>query len=114
MLISDSQPLESMKKIICKIILIVTFVIFLSTAAYASTKTKKNTMQEETVEAFPFRIGDDHSPSMKDKALQETVEPCPLGMEETVEAFPFLIGDDHSPSMKDYPPQETVEPCPLK
>ena len=104
-----------MKKIICKIIVIVTFVIFLCTAAYAGTKTKKNTMQEETtVEAFPFHIGDDHSPSMKDYPQEETVEPCPLWMEETVEAFPFRIGDEHSPSMKDYPPQETVEPCPLK
>ena len=103
-----------MKKIICKIIVIVTFVIFLCTAAYASTKTKKRMLQEETVEAFPFLIGDDYSPSMKDYPPQETVEPYPLSMEETVEAFPFLIGDDHSPSMKDYPPQETVEPCPLK
>lgn len=103
-----------MKRNIFVTILILVLISTLCTAAYASTKTKKNTMQEETVEAFPFRIGDDHSPSMKDKALQETVEPCPLGMEETVEAFPFLIGDDHSPSMKDNAPQETVEPCPLK
>lgn len=103
-----------MKKIICKIIVIVTFVIFLCTAAYAGTKTKKTRMQEETVEAFPFLIGDDHSPSMKDNSPQETVEPCPLSMEETVEAFPFIIGDDHSPSMKDYPQEETVEPCPFK
>ena len=99
-----------------KIFTIVTimFIIFLCTAAYAGTKTKKNTMHEETVEAFPFLIGDDHSPAMKDNAPQETVEPCPLGREETVEAFPFHIGDDHSPSMKDYPQEETVEPCPLK
>ena len=89
--------------------------ISLCTVVYAGTKIKKNTMQEETtVEAFPFHIGDDHSPSMKDYPQEETVEPCPLGMAETVEAFPFRIGDDHSPSMKDYPPQETVEPCPLK
>lgn len=101
-----------------KIFFAITIILLISlcTATYAGTKTKtkKNTIQEETVEAFPFRIGDDHSPSMKDKALQETVKPCPLGMEETVESFPFIIGDDHSPSMKDYPPQETVEPCPLK
>lgn len=79
-----------MKRIICKIIVIVTFVTFLCTVAYAGTKTKKIRMQEETV------------------------EPCPLSMEETVEAFPFIIGDDHSPSMKDYPQEETVEPCPFK
>ena len=102
-----------MKKNIFTIVTIM-FIIFLCTAAYASTKTKKVKMQGETVEAFPFRIGDDHSPSMKDYPQEETVEPCPLGMEETVEAFPFIIGDDHSPSMKDYPPQETVEACPLK
>lgn len=99
-----------------KIFFAITIILLISlcTAAYASTKTKKVKMQEETVEAFPFRIGDDHSPSMKDYPQEETVEPCPLGMEETVEAFPFIIGDDHSPSMKDYPPQETIEPCPLK
>lgn len=99
-----------------KIFFAITIILLISlcTAAYASTKTKKVKMQEETVEAFPFRIGDDHSPSMKDYPQEETVEPCPLGMEETVEAFPFIIGDDHSPSMKDYPPQETVEACPLK
>ena len=99
-----------------KIFTIVTimFIIFLCTAAYAGTKTKKNTMHEETVEAFPFHMGDNHSPSMKDYPPQETVEPCPFGMEETVEAFPFIIGDDHSPSMKDNAQQETVEPCPLK
>lgn len=91
-----------MKKNIFTIVTIM-FIIFLCTATYAGTKTKKNTMQEETVEAFPFHIGDDHGPSMKDYPPQETVEPCPLGMEETVEAFPFHIGDDHSPSMKDYP-----------
>lgn len=102
-----------MKKNIFTIITIM-FIIFLCTATYAATKTKKNTMQEETVEAFPFLIGDDHSPSMKDNSPQETVEPCPLSMEETVEAFPFIIGDDHSPSMKDYPQEETVEPCPFK
>ena len=102
-----------MKRNIFTIVTIM-FIIFLCTAAYAGTKTKKRMLQEETVEAFPFLIGDDQSPSMKDYPPQETVEPCPLSMEETVEAFPFLIGDDHSPSMKDYPPQETVEPCPLK
>ena len=100
-----------------KIFFAITIILLISlcTAAYASTKTKKNTIQEETtVEAFPFHIGDDHSPSMNDYPQEETVEPCPLGMEETVEAFPFVIGDDHSPSMKDYPQGETVEPCPLK
>lgn len=104
-----------MKRNIFTIVTIM-LIIFLYTAAYASTKirTKNTIIQEETVEAFPFLIGDDHSPSMRDKALQETVEPCPIVMEETVEAFPFLIGDDHSPSMKDKAPQETVEPCPLK
>ena len=94
--------------------IIILLLISLCTAVYAGTKTKKRMLQEETVEAFPFHIGDDHSPSMKDYPQEETVEPCPLGMAETVEAFPFRIGDDHSPSMKDYPPQETVEPCPLK
>lgn len=104
-----------MKRKICTIVTIM-FIIFLCKATYAGTKTKtkKNIIQEEAVEAFPFRIGDDHSPSMKDYPQEETVEPCPLGMEETVEAFPFVIGDDHSPSMKDYPQEETVEPCPLK
>ena len=103
-----------MKKNNFVIILVIVLVLIstLCTVTYAGTKKRR--IQEETVEAFPFRIGDDHSPSMKDYPPQETVEPCPLGMEETVEAFPFLIGDDHSPSMKDYPPQETVEPCPLK
>ena len=91
--------------------IIILLLISLCTVVYAGTKTKKRMLQEETVEAFPFHIGDDHSPSMKDYPQEETVE---LGMEETVEAFPFRIGDDHSPSMKDYPPQETVEPCPLK
>ena len=103
-----------MKRNIFVTILVLVLISTLCTATYAATKTKKNTIQEETVEAFPFHIGDDHSPAMKDNAPQETVEPCPLGMEETVEAFPFIIGDDHSPSMKDYPPQETVDPCPLK
>ena len=91
--------------------IIILLLISLCTVVYAGTKTKKRMLQEETVEAFPFHIGDDHSPSMKDYPQEETVE---LGMAETVEAFPFRIGDDHSPSMKDYPPQETVEPCPLK
>ena len=103
-----------MKRNILVTILILVLISTLCTAAYASTKTKKRMLQEETVEAFPFLIVDDYSPSMKDYPPQETVEPCPLSMEETVEAFPFLIWDDHSPSMKDYPPQETVEPCPLK
>lgn len=94
--------------------IIILLLISLCTVVYAGTKTKKRMLQEETVEAFPFLIGDDHSPAMKDNAPQETVEPCPIGMEETVEAFPFIIGDDHSPSMKDNAPQETVEPCPLK
>ena len=91
--------------------IIILLLISLCTVVYAGTKTKKRMLQEETVEAFPFHIGDDHSPSMKDYPQEETVE---LRMAETVEAFPFRIGDDHSPSMKDYPPQETVEPCPLK
>ena len=58
--------------------IIILLLISLCPVAYASTKTKKVKMQEETVEAFPFRIGDDHSPSMKDYPPQETVEPCPL------------------------------------
>ena len=43
-------------------------------------RQKKRMLQEETVEAFPFHIGDDHSPSMKDYPQEETVEPCPLKM----------------------------------
>ena len=66
-----------MKRNIFTIITII-LIILLCTATYAATKTKKNTMKEETVEAFPFRIGDDHSPSMKVYPPQETVEPCPL------------------------------------
>ena len=94
--------------------IIILLLISLCTVVYAGTKTKKRMLQEETVEAFTFHIGDDHSPSMKDYPQEETVEPCPLGMAEPVDAFPFRIGDDHRPSMNDYPPQETVEPCPLK
>lgn len=47
-------------------IITIILIILLCTATYAATKTKKVKMQEETVEAFPFHIGDDHSPSMKD------------------------------------------------
>ena len=67
-----------MKRNIFVIILVLVLISTLCTATYAGTKTKKRRMQEETVEAFLFRIGDDHSPSMKDYPPKETVEPCPL------------------------------------
>lgn len=62
------------------IVVTIMLIIFFCIATYASTKirTKNTRTQEETVEAFPFHIGDDHSPSMKDYPPQETVEPCPL------------------------------------
>ena len=58
--------------------IIILLLISLCPVVYAGTKTKKRVLQKETVEAFPFHIGDDHSPSMKDYPPQETVEPCPL------------------------------------
>ena len=45
---------------------------------------------EETVEPKPEKKIESSKPDETIKAIEETVEPCPLGM-----------GDDHSPSMQD-------------
>ena len=45
---------------------------------------------EETVEPKPEKKIESSKPDETIKAIEETVEPCPLGK-----------GDDHSPSMQD-------------